>query len=114
MDENRIEGAVKEGIGRVQDAYGGAAGDLRAQTRGKAKELVGSAQNLYGRAADQARDAVGQMGDQARDLVDTAKMKIGEQPYAAVGVAAVAGLLLGLAMGGAKATKVVYLRPAPD
>ena len=85
MDENRIEGAAKEGLGRVQDTFGAAMGDASAQVRGKLNEAAGKAQNLYGQAADQARDLGGQAGDW-----------VAENPWQAVGVAAAFGLVIGL------------------
>jgi ElaB/YqjD/DUF883 family membrane-anchored ribosome-binding protein len=99
MDENRIEGVVREGIGRVQDAYGGGVGDLGVQARGKLNEAAGEAQNLYGRALDQARD----IADEAAELIR-------DQPYAAAGVAALVGLVVGLLLGGSGNEKIVYVR----
>ncbi len=81
MDENRIEGAAREAIGRAQDAFGGAIGDVPTQLRGKVNEAAGAAQNLYGRAADQAR--------QTHDWVS-------DNPWPAAGVAAAIGLVIGL------------------
>lgn len=81
MDENRIEGAARESIGRMQDAYGAALGDTSSQIRGKVNQAVGAAQNLYGRATDQAR--------QTHDWVS-------DNPWPAAGVAAVIGLVIGL------------------
>ncbi|MEO8813100.1 MAG: CsbD family protein [Caulobacteraceae bacterium] len=117
MDENRIEGAVKQGIGHAQDALGGGTGDAGLQARGKWNQVEGSAQNLYGKAMDQVRDLAKELSEQARDLAeqgralaDQAKDKISDQPYAAVGIAAVAGLVLGMLLSGGRGSKVVYLR----
>lgn len=85
MDENRIEGAVREGVGRVQDAFGGGFGDEGLQARGKLNEARGGMQNLYG-----------QMVDQVQDIIDDATDLIRDQPYAAAGVAALLGLVAGL------------------
>jgi ElaB/YqjD/DUF883 family membrane-anchored ribosome-binding protein len=85
MDENRIEGATKEGLGRLQDTFGAAVGDAGSQVRGKLNQAAGAAQNLYGQAADQAR----QLGGQTQDWVS-------ENPWPAVGIAAAVGLVLGL------------------
>ena len=81
MDENRIEGAARESIGRAQDAFGAAIGDVPTQLRGKLNEAAGAAQNLYGRAADQARHT--------NDWVS-------DNPWPAAGVAAAIGLVIGL------------------
>jgi len=88
MDENRVSGAVNQGVGRVEDTVGAATGNVGAQVRGKVKEAVGAAQNLYGRAADRARGVAGD--------VDTL---IDDQPYAALAVAAAAGFAIGLLLG---------------
>jgi ElaB/YqjD/DUF883 family membrane-anchored ribosome-binding protein len=98
MDDNTIEGAIKEGVGRVQDAYGGATGDLGVQAKGKLNEAAGVAQRIYG-------DTV----DQARELANTASDFVAERPYAAMGVAALLGLVVGLLLGSAGG-RTVYLR----
>jgi ElaB/YqjD/DUF883 family membrane-anchored ribosome-binding protein len=81
MDENRIEGGVREKIGRAQDALGAAVGDAPTQIRGKLNEAAGVSQRLYGRAADRAR--------QTNDWVS-------DNPWPATGVAAAIGLVVGL------------------
>jgi uncharacterized protein YjbJ (UPF0337 family) len=85
MDDNRIEGAVKEGVGRVQDAFGGGFGDETLQAKGKFNEAAGGLQNLYGQVVDRAKDVF----DDAADVIE-------RQPYAAAGAAALIGLLVGL------------------
>jgi uncharacterized protein YjbJ (UPF0337 family) len=85
MDENEIEGAVKEGVGHVQDAVGGATGDVDLQAKGKLNEAAGGAQKQVGRVVDRARGAVSEAGG-----------VIARRPYAAVGVAALVGLVVGL------------------
>jgi uncharacterized protein YjbJ (UPF0337 family) len=85
MDDNRIEGAVREGVGRVQDAVGGAFGDEDVQARGKLNQAAGGVQNLYGQIVDGAKDVL----DDAADMIE-------RQPYAAAGAAALLGLLAGL------------------
>jgi ElaB/YqjD/DUF883 family membrane-anchored ribosome-binding protein len=107
MDENRIEGAVKKGVGRVQDAVGAALGDGDLQLKGKLNKVVGRAQDAYGQAADQARQLSGQAADQARQLSGQAAEQarqlggqandwVSENPWPAVGVAVLVGLVLGL------------------
>jgi len=81
MDENRIEGAAREAVGRAQDAFGAAIGDAPTQLRGKLNEAAGAAQILYGRAADRARET--------HDWVS-------DNPWPAAGVAAAIGLVIGL------------------
>ena len=85
MNENRIEGAVKEGVGRVQDAFGGGFGDENLQAKGKFNEAAGGLQAVYGQVVDRAKDVM----DDAADMIE-------RQPYAAAGAAALLGLLAGL------------------
>ena len=100
MDDNTIEGAIKEGVGRVQDAYGGVTGDLGVQAKGKLNEAAGVAQRLYGRAADEARG-----------LASNADEFVAEQPYVAIAAAAALGLIIGLLLGGSAAGgRTVYVR----
>lgn len=84
MTDDRIEGAVRKGVGRVQDAVGGLTGDGSTQARGKANEAAGSAQNAFGKV-------VGQAEDLARD-----------QPLVAVGAAFAVGVVVGLLLRGGK------------
>jgi uncharacterized protein YjbJ (UPF0337 family) len=90
MDENRIGGAVKSGVGRVEGAAGALAGDSRLEARGKLNEAMGAAQNLYGRTVDHVRETAGNAGDM---IVD--------QPVASMAIAAVVGIAIGLLIGAA-------------
>lgn len=81
MDDNRIEGAARESVGRAEEIYGEAVGDTGARVRGKINQALGHAQNLYGRASDSARGT--------NDWVV-------DNPWPAAGVAALLGLLIGL------------------
>ena len=57
MDTNRIEGGLKETVGRFQDAAGAFASDARTQLDGKGRKLAGQAQGAYGEALDGLRDS---------------------------------------------------------
>ncbi len=81
MDENRIEGAARESVGRAQEAFGAAIGDTPTRIRGKFNQAAGAAQNLYGRAADGAAQTHNWVSD---------------NPWPAAGVAAAIGLVVGL------------------
>jgi len=85
MEDNRIEGAAREAVGRAQDTFGAAIGDTGSQIRGKLNQAMGKAQNLYGQATDHA---------------STASDWVSENPWPAVGVAAVIGIVLGLLISG--------------
>ncbi len=84
VDENEIEGAVTEGVGKLKDAAGGLTGDTSTQAEGKIDQLQGKVQSEYGDLLEQARD-------QFEDV--TALMR--DQPLAAIGIAAGVGFLLG-------------------
>ena len=58
MDENRVEGSIKEVKGAAQEAVGKAIGDAKLQSDGKAEKTVGKIQNAVGGLNDAVRDAV--------------------------------------------------------
>ncbi|MGC1303150.1 MAG: CsbD family protein [Caulobacteraceae bacterium] len=96
MSEDRIEGALRKGLGRAQDAIGGLTGDVETQARGKVNAAAGSIQNAYGQAKDQAQDAF----ELIQDYVH-------ERPFAALAIGIGVGLVLGMSLLGGR--KVVYL-----
>ncbi len=85
MDENTAEGAVTEGVGKLKDAAGGLTGDASLQGEGKFDQLSGKAQRQFG---DTLEDA--------QDQLEGVTSLIRESPFAALGIAAGAGFLLGL------------------
>lgn len=56
MDENRVTGAARETVGRVQDAVGGLTGNRDYQARGMANQAQGSAENALGQLCDNVRE----------------------------------------------------------
>ena len=54
VDENRIEGSVRNMGGKVKDAIGGLTGDASTQARGKAEQAAGTAQDTFSAALDTA------------------------------------------------------------
>jgi uncharacterized protein YjbJ (UPF0337 family) len=110
MDEDRIEGVAQQGIGRVEDAWGGLSGDAGAQAEGKLRQATGKAQDLYGQAKDAVRKQFGERADKALRRVDDTVELIGRKPLAAVGVAAFVGLTLGLAANAGRSARVVYVK----
>ncbi|HWL81995.1 MAG TPA: CsbD family protein [Roseomonas sp.] len=56
MDENRVTGAAREGIGKVQDAVGGLTGDRDTQARGMYNQQMGQAENFVGQLCDNVRE----------------------------------------------------------
>jgi len=53
MDENRVEGVIRDIGGKIQDAAGGLTGDTATQVRGKINQAAGQAQQAYGDALDE-------------------------------------------------------------
>jgi len=78
MTEQQINGRIDQTIGRVQNAAGAIAGDLKTQAQGKARELRGQAEAAY--------------GDTAQALVQLAS----KRPLSAVGAALGIGVIIGL------------------
>ena len=118
MTDDRIDGAVKTGVGRVQDAAGGLVGDDKMQAKGKVNEVAGSVQDTVGKVKDQAQDAIDQTRAKAGDVMADAKDRMQDsydqvsaytqdQPLRALAAALGVGVVLGLLMRG---PKVVYVR----
>ena len=84
VDENQVEGTVTEGVGRLKDAAGGLTGDTDLQAKGKIDQLQGKVQAEYGDLLESAQD-------QLEDVTELVR----EQPFAALGIAAGVGFLLG-------------------
>ena len=77
VDENRIEGAAEDTVGKLQDGMGGLLGDTATQAKGKAKQFAGQAQGYYGETLDTVRDLTS------------------DQPLVAVAAAVGVGFILG-------------------
>jgi uncharacterized protein YjbJ (UPF0337 family) len=88
MDENRVEGAVRNVGGKVQEGFGRVTGDARARGEGLANQAAGKAQDLYGQAADTARETASTLDGWLRHQIET-------QPYMSALVALGIGWLLG-------------------
>jgi uncharacterized protein YjbJ (UPF0337 family) len=78
MDENRVKGAGRRIVGRIESAAGVINGSAKTEARGRAREAVGEVQETYGAAIDAARGFAT------------------EQPITALLAAAGVGFLVGL------------------
>ncbi|HTK35923.1 MAG TPA: hypothetical protein VL358_11640 [Caulobacteraceae bacterium] len=107
MPHNRIEDARK-GARQVQDAVSGGLGDGEAQLRDTLNEAVSSVQDAYGRARDQADTALGEAQGRAEAVYGELQDYIREKPLLAVGLGALAGVLLWHMLGANR--KVIYVR----
>jgi uncharacterized protein YjbJ (UPF0337 family) len=88
MDENRVEGTVRNVGGKVQEGVGRLTGDARTRAEGLANQAAGTAQDLYGQAADSARESAMTFDRWLRRTIET-------QPYTSALVAVGIGWLLG-------------------
>lgn len=84
VDENEVKGTVTEGVGKVKDAAGGLTGDSGLQAEGKFDQVQGTVQKEYG-----------DFLEQAKEQLEEATVLVREQPFAAIGIAAGIGFLLG-------------------
>jgi uncharacterized protein YjbJ (UPF0337 family) len=58
VDKDRIQGPVKEGAGKVEEAWGRATNDPDVEAKGEGKQAEGKIQEGWGHAKDDVRDAV--------------------------------------------------------
>jgi len=88
MDENRIEGTIRNTAGKVQEGVGKVTGDTRIRAEGKANQAIGTAQDLYGQTSDAARQTTSTLDRWLRTTIET-------QPYTSALIALGIGWLLG-------------------
>ena len=84
VDENEVKGTVTDGVGKLKDAAGGLTGDSSLQAEGKFDQVQGTVQKEYG-----------DFLEQAKEQLEEATVLVREQPFAAIGIAAGIGFLLG-------------------
>lgn len=58
IDENEVEGTIRNAGGKLQDTIGGLTGDESLQAKGKLNQAAGNAQKTFGAAAEEIRDTV--------------------------------------------------------
>jgi uncharacterized protein YjbJ (UPF0337 family) len=95
MDENRVEGTVRNIGGKVQEGVGRVTGDAKSQVQGAVNQAAGSAQDLYGQAKDTAANAADAAMDTAASLEAWLRRTIETQPYTTALIALGIGWLLG-------------------
>ena len=99
MNEDILEGGLRQGLGHAEHTVGDAYGDLGLSLHGRVQELSGKVQAAYGQAKDTAAETIGGV-----DAFVT------ERPYMTAAIAAGVGLLLGFALGLGR-PKVIIVRP---
>jgi ElaB/YqjD/DUF883 family membrane-anchored ribosome-binding protein len=131
MASDELEGKVNGELGRLQVAAGRALHDPVLEAEGEARQLAGAVEETVAKAtetvkrgAKRAQAALTEASDQASEAYQAVRAKtqavaetvdpfVKEQPYLALGLAALAGLIVGALFfsGGAR---VVYIKPARD
>jgi uncharacterized protein YjbJ (UPF0337 family) len=56
MDQDRVEGTLKEGTGKVKEEWGDATDDASTEMEGKKDQAEGKVQESWGEAKDTLRD----------------------------------------------------------
>jgi ElaB/YqjD/DUF883 family membrane-anchored ribosome-binding protein len=114
--------SVDEGAASAEAAVDAAAEELKGNVRqfqAKAQEVRVAVNEAIGKAADtvaatavkvgdQAKDAYGAATERVQQAADMVDPLVKEQPYVALGLAAVAGLLLGMMLG--RGPRVIYVK----
>jgi uncharacterized protein YjbJ (UPF0337 family) len=108
---DRIKGAARRGVGRLQDAVGGLTGDGTTQINGKLNEAAGALQSAYGQAAEQAQKTLEQTRGKAEHTYSDLDRYLRDRPLTGVGIGIGIGLLLAHVLGGGR--KTVYIRERP-
>jgi len=93
----KAEAQAREAYGKVSDQ----AKDAYGKASVKAKDV-------YGKAQIQAKDAYGKASEQVKTAADKIDPLIKEKPYAALGIAAAAGVLAGIILA-SMGSKTVYV-----
>jgi uncharacterized protein YjbJ (UPF0337 family) len=88
MDENRVEGTVREYGARFQEGVGSVTGDAKTRVEGAMNEAAGAAQRMYGQTSDMARQTATTLDSWFRNAIET-------QPYTTAAVALGIGWVLG-------------------
>lgn len=128
METTTMDGAATDNPTRVARSArqpagnGGSRMDTEYHPAGAlAAEVAGTAQKLMSQAAGQARAAATLVTGQANEVYARARLKadgvaqtvdpfVKQRPYAALGLAAAAGLVMGLLFAG-RGPKVIYVKP---
>lgn len=112
MDENKVEGTVRNLGGKVESAFGNMTGDAKLKAEGAADRVAGSAQKVYGQASESVRDGVNTIRSKAREMADDGGSQVLDQieeagdyiaeqvdnrPVTALLIAAGVGFLIALA-----------------
>ena len=104
----KAKGPAKEAAARAEAQAREAYGKVSDQAKDAYGKASVKAKDVYGRAQVQAKDAYGKASEQVKTAADKLDPMIKEKPYAALGIAAAAGLLVGLILA-SMGSKTVYI-----
>jgi uncharacterized protein YjbJ (UPF0337 family) len=100
MDSDRVKGAAKEALGKVEGAFGQATGNAETEASGTVREAEGIAQNTIGQAKDAVREAAGSAVNATRSIyeggAEAVATNVQERPGSALLVAGIIGFTLGV------------------
>jgi uncharacterized protein YjbJ (UPF0337 family) len=100
MSLDQIEGATRQGIGRMKETIGDAIGNPGLQAKGVLDEALGTVQETYGRVSDGARGAIRQAAGRARSARGDLEDLVDQQPVLVAAIALGVGLAIGLLLLG--------------
>ena len=100
MSLDQIEGAARQGIGRMKETIGDAIGNPGLQAKGVLDEALGTVQETYGRVSDGARGAIRQAAGRARGARGDLEDLVDQQPVLVAAIALGVGLAIGLLLLG--------------
>jgi uncharacterized protein YjbJ (UPF0337 family) len=92
MTKDSLEGSVRSAIGQGEKIIGQALGDKATAAQGAYDDAAGKAQSALGSAKDAVSESVNAVS--TLDLSDV-ESRIKKNPWAAIGIAALVGLLIG-------------------
>lgn len=107
-DLRQAAGLAQQSAGKVQDAIAQVAESATAAVNRLSEQATTAVNSI----SDHAREAYGKASGRAQKVAETVDPFVKDQPYAALGVAAGVGLVLGLLAAG-RGPRVIYVRGAP-
>lgn len=94
MDQNKVAGTIRSGVGKAEQRIGEMTGDAGMQAEGVGEQIAGKAQQWYGHTREAAADAADVIADQAVTLEEVVREQVKSRPYLALGAAFALGVLL--------------------
>ncbi len=100
---------AKDTYGKVSDQAKDTYGKVSEQAKDTYGKVTDQAKETYGKVNAQAKQTMDKVSDQAKDVYGKVDPMVREKPYAALAVAAVAGLIVGMIMNSG-GSKVIYVK----